>query len=76
MLIARVTPGQPVKIAGSTIIVTGQAKNDADYKNWIAQGRPKVGTILNHGQYDKFKSGFTNLALRNGYFDGEFEKVS
>ncbi len=76
VLIARVTPGQPVKIAGSTIIVTGQAKNDADYKNWIAQGRPKVGTILNHGQYDKFKSGFTNLALRNGYFDGEFEKVS
>lgn len=74
MLIARVTPGQPVKIAGSTIIVTGQAKNDADYKNWIAQGRPKVGTVLNHGQYDKFKSGFTNLALRNGYFDGEFEK--
>ncbi|WRH19658.1 BamA/TamA family outer membrane protein [Pantoea sp. JZ29] len=74
VLIARVTPGQPVKIAGSTIIVTGQAKNDADYKNWIAQGRPKVGTILNHGQYDKFKSGFTNLALRNGYFDGEFEK--
>ncbi|PXV72486.1 autotransporter secretion outer membrane protein TamA [Pantoea sp. PNA 03-3] len=74
VLIARVTPGQPVKIAGSTIIVTGQAKNDADYKNWIARGRPKVGTILNHGQYDKFKSGFTNLALRNGYFDGEFEK--
>ncbi len=74
VLIARVTPGQPVKIAGSTTIVTGQAKNDADYKNWIAQGRPKVGTILNHGQYDKFKSGFTNLALRNGYFDGEFEK--
>ncbi|WP_205949871.1 autotransporter assembly complex protein TamA [Pantoea stewartii] len=74
VLIARVTPGQSVQIAGSTIIVTGQAKNDADYKNWIAQGRPKVGTILNHGQYDKFKSGFTNLALRNGYFDGEFEK--
>ncbi|HAB74969.1 MAG TPA: hypothetical protein DCE46_12610, partial [Pantoea sp.] len=34
----------------------------------------KKGRQLNHGEYDKFKSGFSNLALRNGYFDGDFKK--
>ncbi|MDU7868255.1 MAG: POTRA domain-containing protein, partial [Pantoea sp.] len=74
VLVARVTPGEPVKIGGSSIVIEGDARNDADYKAWVAQGRPKVGTQLNHGQYDKFKSGFSNLALRNGYFDGNFKK--
>lgn len=35
-----------------------------------------VGTVLNQGKYDSFKSGFSGIALRNGYFDGEFKKVS
>ncbi|AUY26668.1 MAG TPA: outer membrane protein assembly factor [Erwiniaceae bacterium] len=74
VLIARVAPGEPVKIAGSTIILRGDARNDADYQQWVKEGRPKNGTILNHGKYDSFKSGFTNLALRNGYFDGDFKK--
>ncbi len=74
VLIAHVKPGEPVKIGGSTIVVEGAAKNDADYKAWVEQGRPKVGSQLNHGQYDKFKSGFSNLALRNGYFDGDFKQ--
>ncbi|AYP21955.1 BamA/TamA family outer membrane protein [Pantoea agglomerans] len=74
VLVAHVTPGEPVKIGGSTIVVEGDARNDADYKAWVKQGRPEVGSQLNHGQYDKFKSGFSNLALRNGYFDGTFKK--
>ena len=74
VLIARVKAGEPVKIAGSTIIVSGDAHNDSDYKAWVAQGTPKKGTVLNHGAYEKFKNGFTNLALRNGYFDGDFKK--
>lgn len=74
VLIAHVTPGEPVKIAGSTIVVEGEARNDPDYLAWIKNGRPKIGTQLNHGDYDKFKSGFSDLALRNGYFDGDFKK--
>ena len=38
------------------------------------RGKAQNGTILNHGKYDSFKSGFTNPALRNGYFDGDFKK--
>jgi translocation and assembly module TamA len=74
VLIARVTAGEPVKIGGSTIVVEGAAKDDPDYQAWVKQGRPKVGSQLNHGDYDKFKNGFSSLALRNGYFDGDFKQ--
>lgn len=74
VLIAHVTPGEPVKIAGSTIVLEGDALRDPDYRAWVKQGTPKKGRQLNHGEYDKFKSGFSNLALRNGYFDGDFKK--
>ena len=74
VLIAHVKPGEPVKIGGSHIVVEGAAKNDDDYKAWVKQGTPKVGTQLNHGEYDKFKNGFSSLALRNGYFDGDFKQ--
>ncbi len=74
VLIARVTAGEPVKIAGTTVIVRGDARNDPDYQKWVKDGEPKNGVVLNHGQYDSFKNGFTQLALRNGYFDGEFRE--
>ena len=74
VLIAHVKPGEPVKIAGSTIVLEGDALRDPDYQAWVQEGTPKKGRQLNHGEYDKFKSGFSNLALRNGYFDGDFKK--
>ncbi|GAA0479716.1 outer membrane protein assembly factor [Tatumella sp. JGM16] len=70
----KVDAGPPVKIAGSTIVVGGEGSKDPDYQQWIAAGRPVVGTVLNQGKYDSFKSGFSGIALRNGYFDGEFKK--
>ncbi len=69
-----VDPGPPVKIAGSTIVLEGDARLDPEYQAWIKKGRPEKGTILNQGDYDSFKNGFSSLALRNGYFDGEFKK--
>ncbi|KAE9851276.1 hypothetical protein GP671_28940, partial [Escherichia coli] len=33
-----------------------------------------VGTVLNHGDYDHFKKSLTNVALRKGYFDSQFNK--
>lgn len=71
-----VDPGPPVKIAGSTIVLEGDARLDPEYQAWIKKGRPETGTILNQGDYDSFKNGFSSLALRNGYFDGEFKKVN
>ncbi len=74
VLTVHVDPGEPVKIGGSTLLVEGEGKTDPDYQQWIEKGRPKVGSVLNHGDYDKFKSGFSNIALRKGYFDGTYRK--
>lgn len=74
VLTVHVDPGVPVKIGGSTLLVEGEGQHDAEYQQWVEQGRPKVGTVLNHGDYDKFKNGFSSIALRKGYFDGAYRK--
>lgn len=72
MLIAKVTPGEPVRIGGTEVILRGGARTDSDYLA-LLKTRPAIGTVLNHGDYDGFKSSLTRVALRKGYFDSEFK---
>lgn len=74
VLHAHVTPGEPVRIAGSNITLEGGARTDPDYLRLVRTGRPTVGEILNHGQYDSFKGSLTGIALRKGYFDANMKK--
>lgn len=69
-----VKPGEPVKIAGSSIAIRGGAQSDEDYQKLVRQRRPVEGSILNHGAYDDFKSQLSTLSMRKGYFDGRFNK--
>ena len=73
VLLAKVTPGEPVLIGGTDVILRGGARTDSDYLA-LLQNRPKIGTVLNHSDYDHFKSSLTSVALRKGYFDSEFNK--
>ncbi len=73
VLIAKVTPGEPVRIGGTDVILRGGARTDRDYLD-LLNTRPAIGTVLNHGDYDSFKSSLTRVALRKGYFDSEFNK--
>ncbi|WEF27757.1 autotransporter assembly complex protein TamA [Klebsiella aerogenes] len=73
VLIAKVTPGEPVRIGGTEVILRGGARTDRDYLD-LLKTRPAIGTVLNHGDYDNFKSSLTKVALRKGYFDSEFNK--
>ena len=73
VLIAKVTPGEPVRIGGTEVILRGGARTDRDYLD-LLNTRPAIGTILNHGDYDSIKSSLTRVALRKGYFDSEFNK--
>jgi translocation and assembly module TamA len=73
VLIAKVTPGEPVRIGGTEVILRGGARTDRDYLD-LLKTRPAIGTVLNHGDYDGFKSSLTRVALRKGYFDSEFNK--
>jgi len=73
VLIADVTPGEPILIGGTDVVLSGGAKTDENYLD-LLKTLPKVGTVLNQGEYDTFKKGLTSLALSEGYFDSEFLK--
>ena len=51
MLIARVSAGEPVRIGGTNVVLRGGARTDRDYLDLLST-RPKIGTVLNHGDYD------------------------
>nr|WP_193345519.1 autotransporter assembly complex family protein [Erwinia tasmaniensis] len=74
LLLAKVSPGEPVKIAGETVILRGGARTDEDYRRLVNDGKPKLGTVLNHSDYEKFKSSLSNMALRKGYFDADYRQ--
>ncbi|WP_342755511.1 autotransporter assembly complex family protein [Pantoea sp. MBD-2R] len=74
VLLTKVTAGEPVKLAGETVIIRGEARTDADYQELLRSGKGKIGGVLNHGDYDSFKSSLSNMALRKGYFDGDYRK--
>ena len=71
VLIARVSPGTPVRVGGTDVILRGGARTDSDYLD-LLKTRPAIGTVLNHNDYDSFKKGLTSVALRKGYFDSAF----
>jgi translocation and assembly module TamA len=74
VLIANVVPGEPVLIAGVDVVLQGGAKTDPDYLALVGRDNPKIGSILNHGDFDNFTRSLTNLALRRGYFDANMIK--
>ncbi len=74
VLTAIVTKGEPILFEGTNIVLQGTAKDDADYAKMIEQDTPKKGTVLNHADYEKLKSGFSSVAIRKGYFDAMMEK--
>lgn len=62
-----------MRIGGTEVILRGGARTDRDYLD-LLKTRPAIGTVLNHSDYDGFKSSLTRVALRKGYFDSEFNK--
>jgi len=73
VLVARVSPGEPVRIGSTDVVLRGGARTDSDYLDLLKK-RPAIGSVLNHGDYDAFKKSLTNVALRKGYFDSQFSK--
>lgn len=64
--------GDPVVIDTVDVKVSGEAKDDREFAALIKSSNLKVGQRLNHGDYDALKSGLRNLALKRGYFEGDF----
>ena len=64
--------GAPVLIRSSKIEVLGPGAADPELLPKITQPPPAVGTVLNHGAYDDYKSGLLQKAINVGYFDAEY----
>lgn len=73
VLLADVSPGEPILIGGTDVVLRGGARTSEQYLELLKQ-QPKVGSVLNQGDYDSFKKDLNSLALREGYFDSEFLK--
>ncbi|PHM44508.1 membrane protein [Xenorhabdus mauleonii] len=74
VLTAKVTLGEPVRVAKVNIELEGGAKTDKDYAALIKKNMPKEGEVLNHGEYEDFKGSLANLAVKKGYFDAVMKK--
>ncbi|CAM2804487.1 autotransporter assembly complex protein TamA [Vibrio rarus] len=64
--------GEPVVIDTMDIEISGEAKDDPQFLGLIESSKLKPGAVLSHGDYDALKSGLRNLALKRGYFEGDF----
>lgn len=73
VLMVKVSPGEPVRIGGTEVVLRGGARMDKDYLALLKK-RPATGTVLNHEDYDNFKKSLTGVTLRKGYFDSDFKK--
>lgn len=68
-----VDPGEPVRVAETSLTFRGGAAEDKAFER-LRKRLPKKGTVLNHGEYEDFKSSIENVAVRKGYFDGHFKR--
>lgn len=73
VLVINITPGFSTQIFDAKVILHGDAKNDSDYLLWITKNVPKLGDPLNHVEYDLFKQGLSDIAIKKGYFDAKFK---
>ncbi len=66
-----VVPGTPVRLAETSVVIRGAGEKDPAFQRRL-KALPETDTILNHGDYDAFKSSLAAVAMRKGYFDAQF----
>lgn len=70
-VVLNINAGEPVRIAEVDVQLTGDALHDEAFRE-LLNTAPKVGDVLNQGQYDALKVAIQSLAVRRGYFDAEY----
>ena len=73
LLHVTVDPGEPVLVSETSVTFRGGAEKDRAFER-LKRRLPKKGTVLNHGDYEDFKSRIEAVAVRKGYFDGGFKR--
>jgi translocation and assembly module TamA len=72
----QVSLGERTSIEKVDIQLSGEALDDKNFQELIANFPIKEGDYLDHGQYESAKSQFKSLAQRYGYFDSQYTNSS
>lgn len=68
----QVKPGEPVRVRRMDIRISGAGSQDLAFRNAVSSAALGKGDVLVHSRYEQVKSTLQSLALRRGYFDGQF----
>ncbi|WP_070963352.1 autotransporter assembly complex protein TamA [Vibrio sonorensis] len=71
-VLVNVTLGEPLVITQLDIQLSGEALNDPDFALLMGNHGLELGARLQHNHYDALKSSIRNLALKKGFFEGDF----
>lgn len=72
-VILTVEPGKPTRITEINIDILEDARDDPQFKEYLADLPIEPGDRLNHGVYERIKADLGRLAVERGYFDAQFE---
>ncbi len=67
-----IAPGEPVRIRGLDVLLTGDATADAGFAAARTAADLKNGGILRHGAYEELKRRWSDLSRERGYPDAKF----
>lgn len=71
----RVDKGVPVVLSQVKVRIWGEGKDDPVLQRTVARYTPRIGSPVNHGQFDRLKEALVQAALDRGYFDNYFKKA-
>lgn len=67
-----INKGVPTRVRNLNVQLLGEANEDSGFIRILDQLPLKLGSILDHGDYEASKSVFFDVAQERGYFDGKF----
>ncbi len=73
-IIYEVTLNEPTRLNEVEVRLDGPANNDEAYIELISYVPMESGEVLNHQTYEAYKSEFSSLASKRGYFSGKFDE--
>ncbi len=67
-----VRPGEPVRYRVIDIRIEGDVSKTGQLADTANHGRPTVGAVLNHGDYEQYKRRLIQQLSNQGYFDAKY----
>ncbi|WP_227978102.1 autotransporter assembly complex protein TamA [Arenimonas daejeonensis] len=70
-VVVTVVLGEPVRVRGHDVTLTGPAESQSALMRRLERFRPRTGQPFHHGTYENSKAGMDRALAELGYFDAE-----